>query len=320
MNGPHTEFGRTGREHRDPNRAPTPAPTPAPTSEHFKTHLLRQLPTPTWQGRQTGFPLLADPKGFAQREVLDWGGKGDKDVKTYAFETKPGSVTKFIGVAAWSTRPDAYLIFFRHTALSTDYPGGKDLLEMGIGDYFFGRMQICQQLAASKANVAVILPIAVGSSGEFENNANFVTQCLKEIQASLFGGADGPLLLASYSDGIFRLDSFIKSCRGPLSKVKAIFDFDGSYHVRAGSILLAAPPNTRVFRYDGAHALTKPSNETTELFLARTMAMNPARVPLPRGRRWEKYQAKFGMSHDGWLHYYIPSCMLHHGLDMAHEL
>jgi len=291
-------------------------------AEHFKTHLLRRISTPKWETRDTGIPLLADPKLVAAQELLKWGGRSLNDIDTFAFETRPGSSTKFIGVAARKGgRPNAYLIYFRHSARATDYPGGAGLLSLGIGDYFMGRLQICPQLAASTANVAVILPIAVGSSGEFESNAQFVAQCLKEIQAELFGGSDGPLLLAAYSDGIFRLNSFFKNCRSLMGKVLAVYDFDGSYRRGAESITLA-DTKARVFRYDGANAVPSLPHESVSLYLARTMAMNPARVPLMmrvQGKqsfdRWKEFARSINDTDD--LHSYIPSCMLHHGLDMT---
>lgn len=277
--------------------------------------ILRRLPTPKWQGRANpnDFPLLASPALVSQREQLDFGGKAGREMVTFAYEARAGSILKYVGVAApKGTRPSAYLIYFRHSAKESDYPGGAKLLELGIGDYFDGRMQVCRQVSASGKNVAVILPIAPRTSGEFESDTVFVSQCLKEIQADLFGGADAPLLLASNSDGILKMNSFMQNCRSLMPRVRAIYDFDGSFVKAAKSISLVA--KAKVFRYEQT-PLTLLPGETVSAHLMRKMAMNPGHVPLPH-QRWTSYRhyPPTGAPDGNWLHHFMPTCMLHHGL------
>ncbi|MCB1805056.1 MAG: hypothetical protein KDK04_05490 [Candidatus Competibacteraceae bacterium] len=307
------DYERTLPEHRDYERGQKQAAL----ASHWKTHLLHRLSTPRWETRSGPLPLLASPAALAQRALLEWGGNSPREMATFAFETRPGSAAKFIGVAVpKNARPSAYLIYFRHTARANDYPGGAKLLSLGIGDYFEGRMQICRQVAASGKNVAVILPIALHSSGEFESNATFITQCLKEIQNNLFDGADGPLLLACNSDGIIKMNAFLKNCPGLLKKVLAIYDFDGSRVIAARSISLMGQ-KARVIRYDGEGALKPLLHEPVNIFLARTMTMNPARVPLAHERWISHPNYPQARPDEHWLHHYIPTCMLHHGLSMT---
>jgi hypothetical protein len=277
------------------------------------------LPTPKWQTRASGFPLLSSPELVGSRGLLDFGGKADREMATFAYATRPGSVARFVGVAVpKGAKPSAYLIYFRHTAQDSDYPGGAGLLEMGIGDYFEGRLQVCRQVSASGRTVAVILPIAPRTSGEFETDAAFVSQCLKEIRADLFGGADAPLLLACNSDGILKMDRFIQNCRALIPRVRAIYDLDGSYVKAAKSITLIVD-KVRVFRYEQTQLILMPG-ETLTAHLTRKMAMNPAHVPLPHPR-WISYSFYPPAPPDGnWLHHYIPTCMLHHGLTVTNGI
>jgi hypothetical protein len=304
------------REPRGPRDGP---PKPVQT-DYWKTHLLKRLPTPKWETRNSTLPLLAQPVLVGTRLLLDFGGTASREMDTFAFEVRPGSPTRFIGVAVpKGVRPSAYLLYFRHTARENHYPGGARLLSLGIGDYFEGRLQVCRQVSASGKNVAVILPIAIGSSHGFEKDEKFVSQCLKEIQASLFGGADGPLLLASNSSGISNMDAFIKNCPGLMKNVRAIYDLDGSRVVAARSVTLAGL-KPRVIRYEGGLQLNTLPGENGSMFLARMMAGNPARVPLPH-QRWISYPLYPPKPPDGeWLHYFIPTCMLHHGLAVTPDI
>src|SRR6185503_66003 len=99
-----------------PERGEEPKAKPDP-SAYWKTHLLRRLPTPKWETRARDFPLLADPTLLSHCALLDFGGTAKREMATFAYETRPGSSAKFIGVAVpKGARPTAYLIYFRHTA------------------------------------------------------------------------------------------------------------------------------------------------------------------------------------------------------------
>jgi hypothetical protein len=303
-------------------------------SEDWGSHTVRRLPTPTWTTRHQGLPLLVSPEQLSREWRMNFGGTASRAMQTFAFETRPGSTIKYIGgVMPSGGRPKAWLIYFRHTAQAKDFHG--DLLEMGVGDYLVGRMQVSQQISASGKSVAAIVPVAIGSSGEFAGNETFIAHCLEEMEASLFGEATNPpLLAASNSDGIFHLQSFLQGCPRLSKRLKAIYDFDGSFRIGTEGITLAVA-GARVFRYDGAHSGLPGKNETIESFLQRRMTGNPTRVPLALSR-WRahprfsevrplndpKARLKAGVKENeavdlrdwNWLHHYIPSCMLQHGL------
>jgi len=305
--------------------------------EYWASHFLRRLPTPKWQTRHENLPILANPNELHRNWQIRFTGGSARKMETYAFEANPKAVVRFIGVVApRGVRPTAWLIYFRHTAQAKDFSG--NLLEMGAGDYLVGRMQVAKQIALSGKSVGAIIPVAIGSSGEFAGNQPFVTQCLHEIEASIYGSSTAPsLLAASNSDGIFQLQKFLAGCPALVSRLKGVYDFDGSFRVGAGGITLAIR-GARTFRYEGAHSPTPenwPPHETDEAFLFRTMNQNPARVPLALSRWREhnrfnevrplddpKLRHKKGDPNNeahslrdfNWLHHYIPTCMLHHGL------
>jgi hypothetical protein len=163
-------------------------------------------------------------------------------------------------------------------------------------------------------------------------------QCLHEIEASLYGScAVASLLAASNSDGIFQLQKFLHGCPVLAARLKGIYDYDGSFRVGTRGISLAVS-GARTFRYEGAHSPTPetwPPHETEEALLFRMMSQNPARVPLALSR-WREHNRfkevrplddprvrhKKGdpdneahtMQDFNWLHHYISTCMLHHGL------
>lgn len=285
---------------------------------YFRTHLLKRItPTPVWQNHgDHDLPLLTLPEDLRTTWIMDFKGAANRAMTTYAFETKPGSTVKYIGVTAPSgSAPDAYLIYFRHSARGSDYPNGAGLLEKGVGDYLEGRMQVSRQISASGKNVAAVVPVAVGGSGEFESSEEFVTKCLQEIDRELTGTTRTlpPLLLASNSDGIQKMNTFLTSCKGLVGKVKAIYDFDGSKVIAARGISLAGVIKGRVFRYDGSGALTANQKESEASFLLRTLNSNPARIPLPFSR-WVNHGWYHGTGDPNYLHHFIPTCMLHHGL------
>ena len=305
--------------------------------DYWASHFLRRLPTPKWQTRHENLPTLANPNELNFEWRMRFAGGATREMETYAFEVAPKAVVRFIGVAVpKGVRPTAWLIYFRHTAQAKDFSG--NLLEMGAGDYLVGRMQVVQQIALSGKNVGAIIPVAIGSSGEFAGNQPFVTQCLHEIESSIYGSSTKPpLLAASNSDGIFQLQKFLQGCPELVTRLKGIYDFDGSFRLGTDAITLAVK-GARTFRYEGAHSPTPenwPPHETDTAFLSRVMNQNPARVPLALSRWREhnrfkevrplddpKLRHKKGdpnnEAHDlrdfNWLHHYIPTCMLHHGL------
>ena len=315
-----------------------PERTEKPKGDYWATHFLRRIPTPKWQTRHEHLPILANPDELSREwriRFLDHNSARPMD--TFAFEAAPKATVRFVGVTApKGIRPTTWLIYFRHTAQAKDFSG--NLLAMGAGDYLLGRMQVAKQIALSGKNVGAIIPVAIGSSGEFAGNQAFVTQCLREIEASIYGSVTHPTLLAaSNSDGIFQLQKFLRGCPALVARLRGIYDFDGSFRVGTGGITLAVK-GARTFRYEGAHSPTSNNflpGESDEAFLFRTMSQNPARVPLALSR-WRshprfkevrplddpKIRPKKGdpnnEAHDmkdfNWMHHHIPTCMLHHGL------
>jgi hypothetical protein len=308
---------------------------------YWKSHFLRKLTTPKWKTREENCPTLANPGELSKTWKISWGGGDAKPMDTFAFEVGPKFVTRYIGVAlpAGGARPAAWLLYFRHTAKKEHFLDGN-LLDLGVGDYFVGRMQVLKQIGLSGKKVGVILPVAFHSAGEFAGNQGFVTQCLHEIESSLFGSPTKiPLLAAANSDGILGLDGFLKGCPTLKSRLIGTYDFDGILVTRAKAVSLSGTPG-KVFRYVGAGSPTLDSfiaKESEESFLFRTMSSNPCHVPLALSR-WRAHP-RFGAVRPGihpdarmkkgdpmnevrpgnagdqnWLHHYIPTCMLHHGL------
>jgi len=179
-------------------------------------------------------------------------------------------------------------------------------------------MQMSPQISASGKDVAVLVPIAVGGSGEFESDEAFITQCLSEIEAELFGiKRTVALLLASNSDGLKKMNNFLMNCPTLRSRVKAIYDLDGSHLRDSPGISMAGIKGAKVFRYDGRSALTRNKGESDIQYLTRTMTGNPSRVPLPPPR-WvghNRYGPQYNPEiNEHWLHHFIPTCMVQHGL------
>jgi hypothetical protein len=319
------EVERVGRD-----RGGAPAPPSAQP-------LLRRLATPKWQTRHENLPTLANPSELTTQWRLRFAAGAGREMETYAFSVVNRKEPCFVGVTVpKGVRPSAWLLYFRHTAQRPDFSG--NLLEMGAGDYLVGRMQVVKQIALSGKNVGAIIPVAFGSPTEFASNQTFVTRCLQEIEASIYGWAKEPsLLAASNSDGIFQLQTFLNSCPLLVKRLKAIYDFDGSHRVGTSGITLSAK-GVRTFRYEGRLSPTPenwPPHETDEVFLRRTMGQNPARVALALSRWREHPRFKEVRPHDdpnvrpkkgdpnneahdpkdwNWLHHHIPTCMLHHGL------
>lgn len=340
MAGDQEAYYRSRRE-VDPDKSDLEGPGRGkdPATHWRYGHVLRKIPTPAWKTRDGNLPLLPAASNVKTQWAIAFSGVPSAEMVTYAFETKPKSTAKYVGVTVpKGGRPDAYLLYFRHSAQAKDYPGGAGLLEMGVGDYLEGRMQLSRQISASGKRVAAVVPIAIGGSGEFESSEAFVRQALADIDKELYGsgGALPPLLLACNSDGITKLNSFIDNCPGLARTAKAIYDFDGS-HLRSGPAVHKAGAGTLVIRYDGPAAARPARGEAQTAFLARMMGAKPSRVPLPYDRwaggagvpphgRYKAASAEpadpkqkdpYRQERHNWLHHHIPTCMLTHALSVT---
>lgn len=298
-----------------------PLPVPPPQPQPQSANLLRKLDTPVWgDWGWKDLPLLANPPAVRSAWPLQFGGAAKRPMNTYAFATPPGSHVKYIGVAspADCPAPKAYLIYFRHTATPTDYPNEQTMVEKGLGDYLTGRMQIAPQISASGRDVAAVVPMAIGGLGEFESKESFISQCLVEIDSFLTNAERQlpPLLLACYSDGIGKMAEFFKNCPRLRDRVRAVYDFDGMLVSRFRGITLSSIKGAQVTRYVGTTLPARRPKETDEQYLNRNMAAYPSIVPLPRSR-WKSYNVNAVLDDMWWLHYFIPSCMLQHGLTMT---
>jgi hypothetical protein len=280
--------------------------------------------------------MLSDPTELTRDWRIRFQGSAPHTMQTFAFQTRPKSQVEFLAVTVpKGGRPAAWLIYFRHTAQRKHFSG--DLLELGGGDYLLGRMQVCAQIAASGKNVGAIIPIGhmKAGEGEFANNQTFAAQCIAEVEANLYGSSrpNVPLLGACNSDSIFSLNNFINKCPALRARLKAIYDFDGSFRIGTSGISLAVR-GARSFRYVGfgspKFGSIRPP-ETEGSFLFRQMSANRVPLALSRWRRHRDYKALRpaddeskpitpdnevkNVEVDGnWLHHRIPACMLHHGL------
>ncbi|AHG92238.1 hypothetical protein J421_4703 (plasmid) [Gemmatirosa kalamazoonensis] len=302
---------------------------PATFWRHHPGAAVLRLPTPTWRHRgNVNLPLLASTSSVDGTGPLDFPGAGpDATMDTFAFEARPGAKVRYVGVAALKGKvPEAFLIYFRHSVKEKDFQGEHKLLETGVGDYFIGRMQVCRQVLRSGKNVAVILPIAVGGAGEFASSQAFVEQCLTEISRELFPSLTTPLplVLACNSDGIGELNKFVTSCPDLVKRVRAVYDFDGSFVLAQKGVTLAGIGSARVFRYNQG---PQPAGASPG------MGASPRHVPLPYPR-WSKHfnfvpawqtepanpkttaarRSQIVKEIQGYLHWFIPTCMLQHGL------
>ncbi|MDX2269919.1 MAG: hypothetical protein NW208_17590 [Bryobacter sp.] len=176
-------------------------------------------------------------------------------MKTVGFATPRGSHIKYLGLALPSdcTAPNAYILYFRHTANPSDYPNDESLLKLGIGDMLAGRMQFARQISASGKNVAVVTPMGLSHLGEFTQSPEYIENCLHSIEDYLGCGGQElpPLLLACYSDGIGELNKFLTNCGRLLPKVRAIYDFDGSLVLRFRNVNFSQARGAQIIRYNG---------------------------------------------------------------------
>jgi hypothetical protein len=245
-----------------------------------------------------------------------------------AYECDKALGTPHIGIGWPSgvTRPSAYLIYFHHSISQEggDYAPADVRFKKGIGDYLIGRMKGMDQISCSGKNVCLVVPEpTLGGQNAFENNEPLATEVLKEIDADLSAGESRelpPLLLASYSDGLGRLNNFLNSCPNIRRLVRGVYDFDGLYVKRFASITLSNLGGAKVFRYVGNSSpgfLTK--NEDKLVYLNRNINQTPKLIPLPKSRwvnhpHFPEFTTNAIWAAQWWMHFYIPSCMLRHGL------
>ncbi len=257
--------------------------------------LITRMPgDPAWEDwGYIGLPQLSHSKAPEIDWELTFGTSGTpRPMSTRAYECDKALGTPHIGIGwpAGVTRPSAYLIYFHHSISQEggDYASADVRFKKGIGDYLIGRMKGLDQIASSGKNVCLVVPEpTMSGQGVFENNEKFVTEALKEIDADLTGGQPRelpPLLVASYSDGLGRLNNFMNSCPNLRGLVRGVYDFDGLLVTRFSGITLSQSGAT-VFRYAGNSSpgfLSK--NESKLAYLTRCIGRSPKLIPLPKGR------------------------------------
>lgn len=274
-------------------------------------------------------PMLSNDKVPEIAWELTFGGSGSRTMSTRAYKCDPAMGTPHIGIGwpAGVTKPSAYLIYFHHSISQEkgDYKTGAEVFKKGIGDYLIGRMKAMEQVSCSGKNVCVVVPEpTLGGQSAFESNEKLVVEALKEIDADISGGETRdlpPLLLASYSDGLGRMGNFLQNCASLGRTVRGAYDFDGLYVKRFAGITLSGLSNSgaQVFRYVGNSSPAFLPNENKLVYLSRCIHQSPRIMPLFQ-KRWvnhplyRQFQSDPVWAAQWWLHFYIPSCMLFHGL------
>jgi hypothetical protein len=298
-----------------------PAP-PAPASR-----FVRHTERPAAFGPRQNLPQLAAPKQLTTIWDIGFAGEGERPIDFFYYETPKGTKVKYVGVCVPQgvRDPKAYLIYFHHPIHQEPgrYNNDADFLNFGIGDYMVGRMQVMRQLSLSGQDVAIVIPAPVlGGRGEFLTDQDFVRDVLKMIDTDILGvemsTGEPPLILAGYSGGLQDIDLFAKGCPSLAKNTRAVFDFDGLWagnlrHIGLGNF---AKAGARVLRYSGGASPPPRAKEDKTAFLKRHEAGSPSLIALPI-ERWtahsEFHQTKT-MAAGWWLHHYIPTCMLQHGL------
>lgn len=248
------------------------------------------------------------------------------DTRAYVCDKALG--TPHIGIS-WPLglkKPSAYLIYFHHSIgqEGTDYVPAGVRFKKGIGDYLIGRMRGSMQVALSGKNVCLVVPEPTfAGQGIFSYNEKLIAETLKEIDADLSEETRDlpPLLVASYSDGLGLMEHFMENCPGLRKSVKAMYDFDGLYVKRFAKYTLSdwANGGARVFRYVGNSSPPFAGKETKLGYLTRCINQSPKIIPLQKSRwvnhpHFDEFKKKPAWAESWWMHIYIPSCMLFHGL------
>ena len=301
-------------------------------SEPPEPPLIRRLEdSPPWEDwGHTNLPPISHSQVPEIVWEMTFGGGGDQpdmSSRSYACHKKLG--TPHIGVG-WPTNagpPDAYLIYFHHSIgqEQASYASSAARFRKGIGDYLIGRMKGLDQIARSGKNVCMVVPEPTfAGQGIFDHNAQLVAEVIKQIDADITGGEgrdDVPLLLASYSDGLERMDNFLTNCRTLRTRVRGVFDFDGMLVTRLSrvTLLTIAKEGAKVFRYVGNSSPGMLPHENPQAYLARCVNRQPFLIPLPKPRwvnhpHYGEFKSNASWANSWWMHFYVPSCMLQHGL------
>jgi len=293
--------------------------------------LLTRMPgEPKWEdwGYDNLPPLSTDkaPETIWELPFGHTGSPRKMNTRAYACDKAMGTPHVGIGWPDGVTKPSAYLLYFHHSIGQdgADYASGGARFAKGIGDYMIGRMKGMDSIAWSGKNVCLVVPEPTGSGqGAFENNEKLVTEALKEIDADVTGETRDlpPLLVASYSDGLGRMNSFMNSCPNLSRTVQGMYDFDGLLVTRFAGITLSnwAKGGAKVFRYVGNSSPALAPKETRQAYLARCISQPSKIIPLPKSRwvnhpRYAEFTTNAVWAARWWMHFYIPSCMLFHGL------
>jgi hypothetical protein len=306
------------------------SPPPVPTAGHV---LARMPDPPDWQDwGHKSIPLLSNDQvpetvwemTFGDASLAQW------PMTTWAYVCDKSLGTPHVGVGLPEdvTRPSAYLLYFHHSIGQevASYGSADVRFKKGIGDYMIGRMRGLDQIARSGKDVCLVVPEPTfAGQGVFDSNERLVTQALKEIHADVTGNDESddlpPLLVASYSDGLERMNNFLNNCPNLRQRVRGVYDFDGMLVTRLAGVSLsqATKVGAKVFRYVGNSSPGFQPKESKPAYLMRCVNRSPSLIPLPK-ERWVnhplyyKFKADPGWANSWWMHFYIPSCMLHHGL------
>jgi hypothetical protein len=294
--------------------------------------LLARIPgTPMWEDwGYTSLPLLSHDKVVETVWELTFGGgvlaQWPMSTRAYVCDKSLGTPHVGIGWPEGVTRPSAYLLYFHHSIgqETTSYASAAARFTKGIGDYLIGRMKGLDQIARSGKNVCLVVPEPTfGGQGVFDRNEKLVTQVLKEIDTDLTGESRElpPLLVASYSDGLERLNNFLTHCPNLRRQVRAVYDFDGMYVGTLANVSLSnwSQGGARVFRYVGNSSPGFLPKESQSAYLNRCINRAPKVIPLPKSRwvnhpHYPEFNTNSNWANKWWMHFYIPSCMLYHGL------
>jgi hypothetical protein len=315
--------GRTWKELiREVGELPIP-PLPGPQPQ--KTGLLtRRLEDPGYLGKEFDAPQLAMPAEVSRSWPIQFGGSPERKMVHWYYECPQEWKTFYIGVCLPEgvRDPDAYLIYFHHPIGQdpSPYQTRIDHLKFGIGDYFFGRMQLARQVACSGKNICVIMPAPdFPMQGELIINEKFTREALLQIDSDVLGitsSGHAPLILAGYSGGSKDLGRFFDNMPGLKSQVKAVYDFDGDWitDFRNTPFGAMASKGVQVIRYKGGTSPEAPPSLDPDRYLVSKVAGNPMNVPLPPSRWRGHARLPQGRPGGWWMHHYIPTCMLKHAL------
>lgn len=290
--------------------------------------------TPNWQTFSAPKQKLTFPHqaGFFFR--LQFPGASIRPVSTFAYECDPKLQTKHIGIAIPQncTMPKAYLIWYHHDSLK------GDLLLKGIGDILLGRFDVVGQLAQTGKDVVIIVPEPKPGphiAGVLSSDETLIQQAIQEIDQDITGISRPmpPLLLAGYSSSIRELVRFYEHCPNLRGKVKAVYDFDGILLTEFRGVNFhdwATNYPTQVFRYTGVAGPAPTKKELSgvndigiteaDMFVFRNASRVPSIIALPIQRFRNHVDSKlaiFNTNPAQWLHTFIPTCMLAHGLSVT---